>query len=154
MPTGVAPGAGASFDRVDPPAAEEAETEGGVDIEISGGPAEDTVDLGNQAPPPATYGPPAPGDRFRFALEYGMLNGEGRFRAVVNRSRGTAVQPYDERRSIEFQVTRGLAGSQSALFSLGFSNADPNRAEAGSQVEARTGFARIASQNLELLNQL
>ena len=154
MPAVSAAGSGASYDRIEPPAPQEEGVEGDIDIDISGDPGEDTVDLGNQAPSPGTYGPNATGDRFRFDMENGMLNGQGRFRAVVNRSRGAAVQTYDERRSIESQVTRGLDGSHKALFSLQFLNADPNRAEAGSHVEARAGFARIADQNLELLNLL
>ncbi len=154
MPSVSAPGSGASFDRIEPlPPSEEA-VEGEVDIDISGDPAEDTVDLGNQPPSPGAYGPNSTDDRFRFDLANGMLNGEGRFRAVVNRSRGIAAQTYEQRASVGVQVTRGLTGSRSAMFSLLFSNADPNRAEAGSHVEARAEFARIADQNLELLNLL
>ncbi len=154
MPIAATPGSGASFDRIEPTPPAQAGVEGEIDIDISGDPAEDTVDLGNQPPSPGTYGPNSTNDRFRFDLENGMLNGAGRFSAVATRSRGAAVQTYEERGSLGFQVTRGLTGSRSALFSLQYSNADPNRAEAGSSVEARTAFARIADQNLELLNLL
>lgn len=99
MPAVSAAGSGASYDRIEPPAPQEEGVEGDIDIDISGDPGEDTADLGNQTPSPGTYGPNTTGDRFRFDMENGMLNGQGRFRAVVNRSRGAAVQTYDERRS-------------------------------------------------------
>jgi hypothetical protein len=144
---------GASYDRIEPPQSEN-DAEGDIEIDISGDPAEDTVEFGNPASSTITYGPNAMGDRFRFDLANGMLNGQGRFRAVVNQSRGAAVQTYEERRSIEANLGRGLGASHSALFSLQMANADPNREEAGSQAEARASFARNASQNIELLNLL
>jgi hypothetical protein len=148
-----APGAGASYDIISP--AQKPENEGGVTTEVTH-PEEDSAEISNSEKPPITYGPRTFGDRFKFNIQNGMLDGSLRFNANTSRARGASVAAYAERQAVEFQVIQaaGSGSPSSALFALQFLDANPNNSTAGSQVEGRVEFNRMAEQNLNLLSTL
>ena len=154
MPGIAIQGGGATFDTI-PPAREPPEN-GEVEIEITG-PGEDSVEISETpGPGPQTYGPRNFGDRFKFNIQNGVLDASLRFNAARTRSRGADVEAYSERQGVEFQVTQtaGTGSPSSALFALQFQDADPNSTSAGSQVEGRVAYNRMAEQNLNLLATL
>ena len=149
----VAPGSSASFDII-PPTQEPAD-EGEVTVGVTT-PEEDSVEISNSEETPATYGPKNFGDRFKFRIQNGMLDGSLRFNANTSRARGASVAAYAERQAVEFQVTQaaGSGSPSSALFALQFQDANPNNTTAGSQIAGRVEFNRMAEQNLNLLSAL
>ena len=144
-------GNGSSFDTIAPTGSSD---EGDVTVEISD--PEDTVEISNESEDPVTYGPTQFADRFKFAIDNGMFDASLRFNANQTRSSGADVAAYYERQGVEFQVTQaaGAGSPSSALFALQFQDAAPNSAAAGSQVEGRVEFNRMAEQNLNLLATL
>ena len=149
----ITPGAGASFDSVPP--AQEPENDGAVTVEVTT-PEEDSVEISNSEETPARYGPTSFGDRFKFNIQNGMMDGSLRFNANTSRARGASVAAYAERQAVELQVTQaaGSGSPSSALFALQFQDANPNNTTAGSQVEGRVELHRMADQNLNLLSSL
>ena len=149
----IAPGSSASFDII--PQAQEPQDKGGVTVEVTT-PEEDSVEISNSEERPVTYSPTNFGDRFKFNIQNGMLDGSLRFNANTSRARGASVAAYAERQAVEFQVTQaaGSGSPSSALFALQFQDANPNNTTAGSQVEGRVEFNRMAEQNLTLLSTL
>ena len=153
MPDIITPGTGPTYDTipVTPP-----EEDGGVTLEITEPEEGDSVELSGEPEAPVTYGPTQFSDRFKFDIANGMFDASLRFNANRTRNRGASVEAYNERRGVEFQVTQtaGRGSATTALFALQFQEADPNSIDATSQVEARTEYARMAEQNLNLLATL
>ncbi|MCZ6632306.1 MAG: hypothetical protein O7G87_02810 [bacterium] len=138
-------------------AAAEAESEEGdsVEITITEIPSESTDDSPTSGSSPGIYGPETFDDKFRYAIENGMLDPSRRFNPLRIRFQTSATETYEARGSLGAQVMQNAGlGTSLALFNIQYQDAQPNPNDISSNVDAKVEQQRIADQNLHLLNTL
>ncbi len=144
----------ASFDRVEQPVAqteevdstEETESGDTVEITITEIPPDESTPSGTAI---GTYGPRAVGDRFKYDIQNGMLDGSLRFSALNKPFNISADATYSARGSIGTQLSL-ISGAHAALFSIQHNDSQPDSASASSNVDAKTEQNRIIDQNFSM----